>query len=56
MLLQCFNCAGTCVVGLGGLVACCAVVGFSCDLTFSRASVRSLLIGGTFEDVLVLMF
>ena len=51
-----FACAGTCVGGPGGLVACCAVVGFRCDLTFSRASVHSLLIGGTFEVALVLVF
>ena len=51
-----FVCAGTCMVGPGGLVACCAIVGFSCDLTFSRASVCSLLIGGTFEVAVVLVF
>ena len=51
-----FACAGTCVGGPGELVACCAVVGFRCDLTYSRASVHSLLKGVVCTVAPVLVF
>ena len=51
-----FACAGTFVGGPGELVACCAVVGFRCDLTYSRASVHSLLKGVVCTVAPVLVF